>query len=120
VGEKGQGVLWLGHLSGRIEMKLKSKPLTFAQRYLLAAIHGNGPAGMVATTLWCPPSYMPLYGDAPLGITMHTMLSLVRRGLVEQTRGFHKITKLGREEYVKPVPQRSASDISYQKHCRGG
>ena len=96
-------------------MKRKSKPLTFAQRYLLSAINSNGPAGMVAATLWGPPSYMPLYGDAPLGITMHTMLSLVRRGLVVRAGSFHKITTLGRAECVLPLPERSADDAAYQK-----
>jgi hypothetical protein len=87
-------------------MKRKPRPLTFAQRYLLAAIKCSGPAGMVAASLWGPPSYMPLYGDAPLGITMHTMLSLVRRGLVEKVRGFHRITDEGRVQCATPLPER--------------
>lgn len=94
---------------------MKRKPLTFAQRYLLSAVNSNGPAGMVAATLWGPPSYMPLYGDAPLGITMHTMLSLVRRGLIVRVGSFHKITALGRAECVVPLPERSANDVAYQK-----
>jgi len=96
-------------------MKRKSKPLTFAQRYLLSAINSNGPAGMVAATLWGPPSYMPLYGDAPLGITMSTMLSLVRRGLVERVGSFHKITESGRSQCALPLPARSIGDAAYQK-----
>ena len=100
----------------RIVVKRIPKPLTFKQRYLLASIKSSGPSGKVTAMRWAPPSYMPFYGDAPLGINMHTMRSLICRGLVERTfGGFYKITDLGRMECDTPLPERDANDVAYQQ-----